>query len=137
MLHLDTVHFLPGWVERPLDEENAIVRRFLDTHESWIIDGNYTKTCYDRRLEEADQIIVLCFGRFTCLSRVLKRWWKNRGKVRSSSAPGCEEKIDAEFLWWSCIRAGPPPNWPDTGALVSNIRKSLFFSKIKASLNDF
>ena len=30
-----------------------------------------------------------------------------------------------------------PPNWPDTGALVSNIRKSLFFSKIKASLNDF
>lgn len=92
VLHLDTVHFLPGWVERPLDEENAIVRRFLDTHESWIIDGNYTKTCYDRRLEEADQIIVLCFGRFTCLSRVLKRWWKNRGKVRSSSAPGCEEK---------------------------------------------
>lgn len=78
VLHLDTVHFLPGWVERPLDEENAIVRRFLDTHESWIIDGNYTKTCYDRRLEEADQIIVLCFGRFTCLSRVLKRWWKNR-----------------------------------------------------------
>ena len=30
VLHLDTVHFLPGWVERPLDEENAIVRRFLD-----------------------------------------------------------------------------------------------------------
>ena len=28
VLHLDTVHFLPGWVERPLDEENAIVRRF-------------------------------------------------------------------------------------------------------------
>ena len=21
VLHLDTVHFLPGWVERPLDEE--------------------------------------------------------------------------------------------------------------------
>ena len=62
VLHLDTVHFLPGWVERPLDEENAIVRRFLDTHESWIIDGNYTKTCYDRRLEEADQIIVLDDG---------------------------------------------------------------------------
>ena len=137
VLHLDTVHFLPGWVERPLDEENAIVRRFLDTHESWIIDGNYTKTCYDRRLEEADQIIVLCFDRFTCLSRVLKRWWKNRGKVRSSSAPGCEEKIDAEFLWWVLHQGRTLPNWPDTGALVSNIRKSLFFSKIKANLNDF
>ena len=79
VLHLDTVHFLPGWVERPLDEENAIVRRFLDTHESWIIDGNYTKTCYDRRLEEADQIIVLCFGRF-CTEPVLKRAVEKPGK---------------------------------------------------------
>ena len=80
---------------------------------------------------------MLCFGRFTCLSRVLKRWWKNRGKVRYSSAPGCEEKIDAEFLWWVLHQGRTPAKLADTGALVSNIRKSLFFSKIKASLNDF
>ena len=30
VLHMDTVHFLPGWVERPFAEEEAIVRQFLD-----------------------------------------------------------------------------------------------------------
>ena len=100
VLHLDAVHFLPGWVERTQEEETALVRRFLDEHDSWVIDGNYTKTCYERRLEEADQIIVLWFDRFVCLQRVLKRWWENRGQVRDSSAAGCEEKIDLAFVRW-------------------------------------
>lgn len=30
VLHMDTVHFLPGWVERPFEEEETIVRRFLN-----------------------------------------------------------------------------------------------------------
>lgn len=137
VLHLDTVHFLPGWVERPLDEENAIVRRFLDTHESWIIDGNYTKTCYDRRLEEADQIIVLCFGRFTCLSRVLKRWWKNRGKVRSSSAPGCEEKIDAEFLWWVLHQGRTPAKLAGYRRIDQQYPEKFVFLKNQSQLERF
>ena len=53
VLHMDTVHFLPGWVERPFAEEEAIVRQFLDENAGgWVIDGNYAKTCYARRLEE-------------------------------------------------------------------------------------
>ena len=100
VLHLDAVHFLPGWVERVPGEEEQLVTSFLDTHSSWVMDGNYTKTCYARRLEEADQIIVLAFNRFLCLWRVIRRWWANRGAVRDSSAPGCMEKIDAEFVWW-------------------------------------
>ena len=63
VLHLDAVHFLPGWVERVPGEEEQLVTSFLDTHSSWVMDGNYTKTCYARRLEEADQIIVLAFNR--------------------------------------------------------------------------
>lgn len=62
VLHLDAVHFLPGWVERVPGEEEQLVTSFLDTHSSWVMDGNYTKTCYARRLEEADQIIVLAFN---------------------------------------------------------------------------
>ena len=57
VLHMDTVHFLPGWVERPFAEEEAIVRQFLDENAGgWVIDGNYSKTCYARRLKEADKI---------------------------------------------------------------------------------
>ncbi len=101
VLHMDTLHFLPGWVERTPEEEEVILRRFLEENAAeWVIDGNYTRTCYRERLEQADKIIVLWFGPLTCLWRAVKRWWQNRGRVRDSSAPGCEEKIDAEFVRW-------------------------------------
>lgn len=109
----------------------------LDTHESWIIDGNYTKTCYDQRLEEADQIIVLCFDRFTCLSRVLKRWWKNRGKVRSSSAPGCEEKIDAEFLWWVLHQGRTPAKLAGYRRIGQQYPEKFVFLKNQSQLERF
>ena len=108
VLHLDAVHFLPGWVERTTEDESRIVRAFLDEHGSWVIDGNYTKTCYTRRLEEADQILILSFNRFACLWRVFRRWWENRGAVRDSSAPGCKEKLDAEFVWWVLYQGRTP-----------------------------
>ncbi|MGN0707921.1 MAG: DNA topology modulation protein FlaR [Faecalibacterium sp.] len=104
VLHLDAVHFLPGWVERAPEEERAIVERFLDQQDGWVIDGNYTRICYERRLEEADQILVMWFDRFVCLERVTRRWWANRGRTRSSMAAGCEEKLDAEFVWWVLYR---------------------------------
>lgn len=89
-----------GW-SGPFAEEEAIVRQFLDENAGgWVIDGNYTKTCYARRLEEADKIIVLWFSPLVCLWRAVRRWQQNKGRVRESSAPGCEEKIDAEFVRW-------------------------------------
>ena len=79
VLHMDTVHFLPGWVERPFEEEETIIRRFLDENAGgWVIDGNYTKTCYARRLEEADQVIVLWFSPLVCLWRAVCRLRQNR-----------------------------------------------------------
>lgn len=100
VLHMDAVHFLPGWRERPLAEEIALTDAFMDAHDAWVIDGNYTKTCLARRLTEADEIVVLNFNRFLCLWRVIQRWRENRGRVRASAAAGCEEKLDAEFIWW-------------------------------------
>ena len=43
VLHLDSVHFLSGWVERDRNEFNEIVKKFINENESWIIDGNYSK----------------------------------------------------------------------------------------------
>lgn len=99
-LHLDSLHFLPGWVARPREEERQLLGEFLDTHDGWVIDGNYTKLHYERRLEEADQIIVLCFDRFACLYRVWKRYRTYRNGTRADMAPGCPEKLDAAFLRW-------------------------------------
>ena len=113
VLHLDAVHFLPGWVERVPGEEEQLVTSFLDTHSSWII--------------------VLAYNRFLCLWRVIRRWWANRGVVRDSSAPGCMEKIDAEFVWWVLYQGRTPARiagyrqiarqYPEKFILIQNPRQ--------------
>lgn len=107
-LHLDTLHFLPGWAERPPEEEQQMLGHFLDSHDSWVIDGNYSKNHYSRRMEEADRIVFLCFDRFTCFYRGLKRYLSNRGRSRESMAEGCPEKFDREFMMW-ILRDGRKP----------------------------
>ena len=100
VLHLDSVHFLPRWKERPDEEKRRVVEAFLDSHDSWVIDGNYTKLFYERRTEEADRIVMMLFGRFACLYRVTKRYKKYKNSTRPDMAEGCPEKLDAEFVKW-------------------------------------
>ena len=100
VLHLDRVFWLPGWKERPREEMREMVSRFMGKHDSWVIDGNYTKSEYERRLKESDRIIILMFNRFSCLYRVWKRYRKYKGITRSCMGKGCTEKLDREFIWW-------------------------------------
>jgi len=100
VLHIDCVHWLPGWTARPSAESSAIIGDFLDTHDAWVIDGNYTSHHYSRRMEEADQIILMNFNRFACLWRAFRRRLQYHGKARSSMTEGCPEKLDLPFIWW-------------------------------------
>lgn len=100
VLHLDTVMFLPDWKERPKDEQLAIVQDFMDTHDGWVIDGNYSNLLQERRLEEADQVLFLLFPRLLSFARVVKRYRRYRGRSRPDMAEGCSEKLDASFAWW-------------------------------------
>ena len=52
VLHFDTIQFLPDWVIRSEDEKNKLTEAFLDAHDSWLIDGNYSKLFYERRMAE-------------------------------------------------------------------------------------
>lgn len=100
VLHLDTVQFLSGWEARPSVEQQKIVKDFLDTHDSWVIDGNYSKNSFDRRMEEADEIIALMFSPISCLYRVSQRYKKYKNTSRPDMANGCNEKLDFEFVKW-------------------------------------
>lgn len=100
VLHMDTVQFLPGWRDRPIGEQLAMVRRFLDDHDSWVIDGNYTNLHYEERLDKSDVIVIMLFNRFSRLLRVLRRLRVYRGRSRPSMTPGCDERLDADFVWW-------------------------------------
>ena len=99
-LHLDTLHFLPGWVERQRQDELTLLEEFMSAHDSWIIDGHYSALHYEKRMAEADKIIFLDFPRLVCLHRAFRRYLQNRGSTRSSMAEGCPEKFDLEFILW-------------------------------------
>ena len=100
VLHFDSVHFLPNWEVRGKEEKQKITESFLDAHDSWVIDGNYSKLYYERRLEEADLIILLLFNRFSCLRRAHRRYLKYKNTTRPDMAEGCNEKFDFEFIKW-------------------------------------
>ena len=100
VLHLDSVQFLPGWVVRDKDEKQNLVAEFLDTHDSWVIDGNYSKLSYDRRMESADLIVLLLFNRVNCLFRAYRRYRTFKGITRPDMGEGCNEKFDKEFVKW-------------------------------------
>lgn len=100
VLHLDTVQFLPNWQVRSREEKERIVADFLDAHAGWVIDGNYTKLSYDRRMQEADRIVMLLFPRLSCLWRVTRRYRTYRNRTRPDMTVGCNEKLDREFVAW-------------------------------------
>lgn len=100
VLHLDSVEFLPNWEKRPLTEKQRIVTEFLDGNDGWVVDGNYSKLSYDRRMEEADEIVNMDFGRLSCLWRVIKRYHTFKNATRPDMADGCIEKLDWTFIKW-------------------------------------
>ena len=99
VLHFDQVHWAPGWQERDRVEAHRMVHQFMD-NPAWVIDGNYTNFEYQRRLEEADQIILLELSRLACFARAWRRFFHYRGKTRADMGEGCPEKMDAEFMRW-------------------------------------
>ena len=100
VLHFDRVQFRPNWEIRPQPSKEIMTKTFLDLHKDWVIDGNYSKLFFERRMEEADVIILLLFNRISCLYRVTRRYLKYKNSTRSDMADGCKEKLDWEFVKW-------------------------------------
>jgi len=100
VLHLDAVYWMPGWKTRPEEDRMRVLGDFLDAHSGWVIDGNYKGMYRERRLMEADVIILMLFNRFSCYHRVRRRLKMYKGSSRPDMAEGCNEKIDLEFTKW-------------------------------------
>lgn len=99
VLFLDTINFLPNWIERDKEEGRKIVKQFME-NTSWVIDGNYSDFLQRERLEQADKIIFLKFPRRICIYRAFNRYLKYKNTTREDMANGCIEKFDLEFIWW-------------------------------------
>ena len=133
VLHFDRVQFRPNWEIRPQPSKEIMTKTFLDLHDRWVIDGNYSKLSYERRMEEADVIILLLFNRWRCLYRVTKRYLTYKDKSRPDMADGCKEKLDWEFVKWilrdgrsKTARAryqGVISRYPDKTIVIKNQRQ--------------
>lgn len=96
LVHLDKLFWKEGWTERSKEEFDALLDEVMKS-ESWIIDGNYSRTLR-KRLEKADTVIYFDLPTRICLFRVIKRVITNRGKTRADMGDGCPERFDLEFL---------------------------------------
>jgi adenylate kinase family enzyme len=98
VVHLDSIFWRPGWVERPQDEWRARQEELV-RETSWIIDGTHAGTL-DVRLGAADTVVLLDLNRLVCIWRVVKRRVLYRRRPRVDRAPGCDEQLNWNFVRW-------------------------------------
>jgi adenylate kinase family enzyme len=97
LIRLDQEFWLPGWVQRmPLQQWCEHVTS-LAQRDEWIMEGNYSNSL-PFRLERATAALWLDVPRALCLRSILWRTLSSYGQVRESSAPGCPERWDWEFV---------------------------------------
>lgn len=97
-VHLDSYYWQNNWTSTPPGEWDQKLKVLLE-RDSWIMDGNYPGSL-SLRLKYADTAIFLERGRVQSLLRCVRRFLKYRGQSRPELAPGCDEKIDRDFLKW-------------------------------------
>jgi len=98
LVHLDSLYWQPGWVPTSPEEWRRCVARLAE-EDSWIMDGNFGGTL-EMRLAAADTIVLMDLSPWVCVWRLLKRRVNFHGRSRPDMRAGCNERLDAAFLWW-------------------------------------
>lgn len=96
VFHMDHIHWMDGWQERPVEEKRAMVAE-VHALDSWIFEGGMSAT-WPERLARADTLIWLDLPLARRSWRIGKRWLHYRGRPRPDLPAGCPEKIDAEWV---------------------------------------
>lgn len=99
--HMDHIHWMSGWVERPHVDRVEMIRS-VEESDRWVIEGGISKR-YAARLARADILIWLDLPVTLRLWRVMLRSWRYRGRSCPDLPEGCPEKLDRDtltFLIW-------------------------------------
>ncbi len=129
VVHLDKLHWKPGWIEPDKEEWGKTVDKILEG-DSWIIDGNYSGTL-EKRIEAADTVIFLDLPRAVCVWRILKRVARYRKTNRPDMAEGCDEKFDLKFLKW--IWDYPQRSKPKVESLLEKFQDKIEIIRLRTS----
>ena len=91
LFHLDNVWWRPDRTHISRDEFDAKLEELLEL-DSWIIDGDYSRT-YERRIAACDTIIFLDYGEEVCMEGIIGRIGRERRDI-----PWTENELDPELV---------------------------------------
>ena len=92
VVHLDALYWCGNWEHRSREEFDVLLEAELQK-ESWIIDGNFSRT-FPRRLQFCDTVIWLDLPVLVCLWGATKRVFQHHGKSRDDMGGNCPEHFD-------------------------------------------
>jgi adenylate kinase family enzyme len=122
VFHMDRIHWMPGWVARPLAEKIPLAHA-VEAQERWIFEGGLSST-YGNRVARADTLIWLDLPVGLRFWRVLRRTVTGFSQQRPDLPESCPETFNREtLLFWRyiwrtratarrpllAIAAAPPP----------------------------
>ncbi len=110
VVHIDKIHWKPNWVERTKEEKWALIRE-VHARDAWVFEGNFNRSVPER-VARADTVIFLDLPFALRMWRVIRRTWRDHGKVRHDELPeGCVERFDPEFFHyiWRTRQSGRRP----------------------------
>lgn len=90
LYHLDAIWHKPDRTHIPRDDFDARMREIFD-EESWIIDGNYSRTI-EMRLMECDTVFLFDLPTEVCLQGATERLGKERYDM-----PWIDSELDPKF----------------------------------------
>lgn len=98
VVHIDKIHWLPGWVERSREEKTRLCRE-AEAQERWVFEGGHSET-WASRVARADMLVWLDRPLGVRLWRVIRRAAVGLGRTRPDMAEGCPERLRElpEFL---------------------------------------
>ncbi|MBK5002380.1 AAA family ATPase [Pseudomonas sp. S31] len=102
VVHIDTIHWQPGWVERSRDEKTRLCHE-VEAGERWIFEGGHSAT-WNNRIARADLLIWIDRSTPLRFWRVLLRTLTQHGSTRPDLPENCPERLDHlpeffRFMW--------------------------------------
>lgn len=102
VVHIDTIHWQPGWVERTRDEKTHLCLE-VEARDHWIFEGGHSAT-WDNRIARADVLIWIDRSATLRFWRVLLRTLLQRGRSRPDLPENCPELLTNlpeffKFMW--------------------------------------
>ncbi len=101
VVHMDRIHWMPGWVERPLAEK-VVMAHAVEAGERWIFEGGLSAT-YENRASRAELIVWLDLPVWLRLWRVTRRSLRDLGRSRPDLPENCPEKLSNLPEFWGFI----------------------------------